>query len=287
MPWEVDPVTEQRLALADAVRTAGRPVAEAARRLGVSREAVVLGPRKLHAAPARAGGPTPPARTIAAILRRHGRPATRPRAQADAPPPQRFERPAPNDPWQLDHEGPPAILDDHSRHCLAPRPCTDMTYATTQAALWGLFGDVGPPAAIPCGNAFSARNTPVGLPAFDARLIRPGVEPIHGRGYHPQAQGKVERFNGTLQREVWPTARRDRLSHFASDLERWRPIYNAVRVVGQGGDIRWRRARVRVGAGLAGERARVVEAAAGLEVHHGTYHVRSVAGALLVPHRRA
>ena len=60
-----------------------------------------------------------------------------------------------------------------------------------------------------------------------------------------------------------------------------------VRVVGQGGDIRWRRARVRVGAGLAGERARVVEAAAGLEVHHGTYHVRSVAGALLVPHRRA
>ena len=377
MPWKVDPVTEQRLALIHAVRTAGLPVAEAARRFGVSRktafkwlarhdadpdgppadrsrrpatspgrtapdvEAVVLqardrwgwGPRKLHAVLARSGGPAPPARTVAAILRRHGRLAVRPPAPADAPPPQRFERPAPNDLWQLDYKGPIeverrrvaplAILDDHSRYCLALRPCPDMTYATTQAALWDLFGDVGLPVALLCDNAFSARNTPVGLSAFDARLIRLGVEPIHGRAYHPQTQGKVERFNGTLQRELWPTARRDLLSHFTADLDRWRPTYNAVRphealgdeppccrwresprrrppsvpevsypadaevrTVGQAGDISWHRARVLVGAGLAGERVRVVEADAGLEVYYGPYRVRSIAGALLVPHRR-
>src|SRR5437762_6721370 len=37
MPWKVDPVPEQRIALVHAVRTAGLSVAEAARRYGVSR----------------------------------------------------------------------------------------------------------------------------------------------------------------------------------------------------------------------------------------------------------
>jgi transposase InsO family protein len=262
MPWKVDPVPEQRTALVHAVRTAGLPVAEAARRYGVSRktafkwlarfdadpadpladrsrrpsaspartpaevEAAVLaardrwgwGPRKLHAVLKAEGRPAPPVRTIAAILRRHDRvAATAP--PADVPPPQRFERGAPNELWQLDFKGPLeverrrvsplAILDDHSRYCLALRPCVDQTYATVQAVLWDLFGDVGLPEALLCDNAFSARHTAVGLSAFDAWLIRLDIRPIHGRGYHPQTQGKVERFNGTLQRELWPTARRD------------------------------------------------------------------------------
>src|SRR5262249_42102795 len=122
--------------------------------------------------------------------------------------------------------------------------CTDMTFATVQAILWDLFGDVGLPEELLCDNAFSARNTAVGLSAFDARLIRLGVRPAHGWAYHPQAQGKVERFNGTLEREPWPVARRDRLAHFAADCERWRPVYNAVRPHEALGDeppvTRWR-----------------------------------------------
>lgn len=376
MPWKVDPVPEQRIALVHAVRTAGLPVAEAARRYGVSRrtaykwlarfdgdpaapladrsrrphaspsrtgadvEAIVLetrdrwgwGPRKLHALLKAEGRPAPPPRTIAAILRRHGRAATAPSA-ADAPPPQRFERGAPNELWQLDFKGPLeverrrvaplAVLDDHSRYCLALRPCSDMTYATVQAALWDLFGDVGLPEAILCDNAFRARNTAVGLSAFDAWLIRLGIRPVHGRPYHPQTQGKVERFNGTLERELWPRARRDLLEHFAADLERWRPVYNAVRphealgdeppasrwrpstrarpsavpevaypadaelrTVGQAGDIRYCRSRVLIGVGLAGQRVRVSEAGAHLEVHYGTHRVRHIATELLVPHGR-
>ena len=375
MPWKVDPVTEQRTALVHAVRVAGLPVAEAARRFGVSRrtahkwlarfdadpaappadrsrrphaspartpadvEAAVLeardrlgwGPRKLGAVLRAEGRPAPPARTIAAILRRHGRVAAA--APDAAPPPQRFQRDAPNDLWQLDFKGPVevgrrrvcplVVLDDHSRYCLALRPCADMTYATVQAVLWGLFGDVGMPEQLLCDNAFSARNTAVGLSAFDAWLIRLGVRPVHGRPYHPQTQGKVERFNGTLERELWPTARRDTPEHFAADCERWRPLYNAVRphealgdeppalrwrpsprprpatlpevaypadaelrTVGHAGDIRWRRARVLVGQGLAGQRVQVVEHEHDIEVYYGPHRVRHVAAALLGPHRR-
>jgi transposase InsO family protein len=374
MPWKVDPVPEQRIALVHAVRTAGLSVAEAARRHGVSRktafkwlarfdadpgappadrrrrprsspartppgvEAAVLeardrwgwGPRKLHARLKAEGRPAPPPRTIAAVLRRHGRVAAA--TAAAGPPPQRFERGAPNDLWQLDFKGPLeverrrvcplAVLDDHSRYCLALRPCADQTYATVQAALWDLFGDVGLPEAILCDNAFSARNTAVGLSAFDAWLIRLGVRPVHGRAYHPQTQGKVERFNGTLDRELWPAARRDLLAHFAADLERWRPVYNAVRphealgdeppalrwrpsprrrpasvpevtypagselrTVGQAGDVRWHRARVLVGQGLAGQRVRVVDSGAQVEVYYATHRVRCVAPALLTPGR--
>jgi transposase InsO family protein len=290
------------------------------------------GPRKLHAVLKAEGRPAPPARTIAAILRRHGRVAAA-APPADAPPPQRFERAAPNELWQLDFKGPLeverrrvvplAVVDDHSRYLLALRPCTDMTYATTQAILWDLFGDVGLPEQVLCDNSFSARNTPVGLSAFDAWLIRLGVRPIHGGFYHPQTQGKVERLNGTLEREVWPAARRDLMASFAADLERWRPIYNAVRpheslgdeppalhwrpserrrpaeppevsypagaetrVVGGGGDIRWHRSRVLIGAGLAGERVRVVELDSEIEVYYGTHRVRSIATALLAPDRR-
>lgn len=375
MPWKVDPVPEQRLALIHAVRTAGLSVAEAARRYGVSRktahkwlarhdadpdappvdrsrrpatnpartaeelERLVLeardrwgwGPRKLHARLRAEGRPAPPARTIAAILARHGR-VRRPAAEP-GPPPQRFERPGPNELWQLDFKGPLevqrrrvsplAVLDDHSRYCLLLRPCTDQTYATVQAALWEAFGEVGLPEALLCDNAFAARNTAVGLSAFDAWLIRLGIRPIHGRPYHPQTQGKLERFNGTLARELWPTARRDLLAHFAVDLERWRPVYNALRpheslgdeppafrwrpsprprpatvpevsypagselrVVGQAGDIRWRRARVLIGQGLAGQRVRVAEAEGHLEVYYGPHRVRHIATALLSPHQR-
>lgn len=304
-------------------------------------EAVVLGardrwgwgPRKLHAVLKAEGHPAPPPRTIAAILRRHGRAAGMGPPGPVAPPPQRFERAAPNQLWQLDFKGPLeverrrvvplSVLDDHSRYLLALRPCTDQTFATVEAVLWDVFGDVGLPEAVLCDNAFSARNTLVGLSGFDAWLIRLGIRPIHGRPFHPQTQGKVERFHGTLERELWPTARRDRLEHFAEDLERWRPVYNAVRPhqaigdeppacrwrpsarlrpasvpemsypadavlrkVGPGGEVRWHTARIQVGLGLAGEWARVIDRGEQVEVYYGTHRVRCVPEEVLREPRR-
>jgi transposase InsO family protein len=304
-------------------------------------EAVVLeardrygwGPRKLHAVLKAEGRPAPPPRTIAAILRRHGRAAVTGHPGPVAPPPHRFERDAPNQLWQLDFKGPLevdrrrvvplSVLDDHSRYLLALRPCADQTFATAQAVLWDVFGDVGLPEAVLCDNAFSARNTLVGLSGFDAWLIRLGIRPVHGRPFHPQTQGKVERFHGTLERELWPGARRDRLEHFAEDLERWRPVYNAVRPheaigdeppvcrwrpssrprpasvpevvypadavlrkVGPGGEIRWHTARIQGGLGLAGEWARVIDRGEQGEVDYGTHRVRCVPAEVLREPRR-
>ena len=283
------------------------------------------GPRKLRAAMLRQGLAAPPARTIAAILARHGR--TRPAPAEPGPPPQRFQRPAPDDLWQMDFKGPIevarrrvtplSVLDDHSRYLLALHPCYDMTHATAQAALWDLFGDVGLPAALLCDNAFSARNSGVGLSAFDGWLIRLGIRPAHGRPYHPQTQGKVERFHGTLQAELYPRVRRDAPEHFAADLQAWRPVYNAVRPHEALGDeppvTRWRPsdrrrpdrvpeaaypagstlrrvgqvgtsaggARVMLGRGLAGEPVRVEERDGSVEFYYCDVRVRCLSAAEL------
>ncbi len=174
------------------------------------------GPRMLRAVLAREGRPPAPARTVAAILARHGR--TRP-APPPGPPPRRFERPRPNELWQLDFKGPVevarrrhaplSVLGDHSRYLLCLRPCADMTFATVEAALRDLFGDVGMPEQVLCDNAFStAKNSCVGLTSFEAWRIRLGIRPAHGRPFHPQTQGKVERLHGTLEAELWPRALR-------------------------------------------------------------------------------
>lgn len=231
----------------------------------------------------------------------------------------------PNDLWQVDFKGlvrvgrqkvfPLTVLDDHSRYLLAADPCTDQTMATAWAVLWRVFGEVGLPAAVLCDNAFGTHNP--GIPTvswFDAQLLRVGVRPIHGRAYHPQTQGKVERFHGTLVREVWPTIRRDTLDHFAADLGRWRAeVYNpvrphealgdrppatrwrasprprpatmpvveyppeaVVRKVTPTGDITWHCARILVGRGLVGEWVRVEEADGDVVVRYGDHPVRRV-----------
>lgn len=199
------------------------------------------GPRKIHRlmrgeASLESSCPLPSVRTIATILRRHNRVGDFSRPQKEAAT-QRFERPAPNQLWQIDHKGtveigrqrytPLVILDDHSRYCLRLAPVADKTMATAWSILWDLLGEVGLPDSILTDNAFSGE---IGLSWFDARLVRLNINPIHGRPYHPQTQGKIERFNGTLDRELIDlSARRDRLDHFRSDSERWRRLYNTLR----------------------------------------------------------
>jgi transposase InsO family protein len=216
------------------------------------------GPRKIHFFLLRSGsppGPVPAVRTVADILRRHGRVpaggAPAPRAAG------RFERSAPNALWQVDFKGPVevdrrklmplSVVDDHSRYCLAYRPCADVTMDSAWDVLWDVFGDVGLPEQILADNAFNTMGTPrpAGISAFDAKLVRLGITPSHGRPYHPQTQGKVERLNGSSVRELIDfNARRDCREHFEADCRAWRGVYNTLRPHEALGDrppvTRWR-----------------------------------------------
>ena len=213
------------------------------RRVLLVRDRFNWGPRKIHFFLLRRGsppGPVPAVRTVADILRRHGRV---PAKDAPAPPAAtRFERSAPNALWQVDFKGPVevgrrrlmplSVIDDHSRYCLAYRPCADVTMDSAWAVLWDVFGDAGLPEQILADNAFNTMGTarPAGISAFDARLVRLGIRPSHGRPYHPQTQGKVERLNGSSVRELIDfNARRDSPEHFEADCRAWRGVYNTLR----------------------------------------------------------
>lgn len=281
------------------------------------------GPRKIHAVLRRESFcPLPALRTVANVLRRHGRVMPVEAAPAEV---QRFERAGPNELWQIDHKGPIevgqggarrkltplSVIDDHSRYALAFTPTTDRTMATTFSALWELFGEVGMPQAILCDNAFGSLGRP-GLSAFDAKLIRLGIKPLHGRPYHPQTQGKVEAFHGSVMRElVGHHARLDNIEYFAADCEAWRTVYNTqrpheglgdevpisrwrpserrrpamlpeveyepgsvLRKVSSPGLMRWRKARVSIGHGLIGQWVRVCEDDSGVTIYYADCPVR-------------
>jgi transposase InsO family protein len=286
------------------------------------------GARKIQRVLQQRDQPVASIRTTAAILKRHNRVGQKPPSEPEAV--TRFERPAPNDLWQLDHKGPVeigrrrymplAVLDDHSRYCLCFKPAPDVTMASTWAILWDVFGEMGLPLALLCDNAFSAS---VGLSWFDEKLVRLGIRPIHGRPYHPQTQGKVERLNGSATRELITfAARRDCVEHFDEDCLHWRWVYNTVRPheslgdmppvsrwtvsprrrpdtlptvryapgavlrkVTQVGDIYYHQTRILVGRSLSRQFVQIVEAEHDVAIYYSTHLVRVIAHDLLTGKR--
>jgi transposase InsO family protein len=167
------------------------------------------GGRKIHAA--LWGDQEAPicSRTVDRILARH---FPKKRRLVCAPSVQRFERESCNELWQVDFKGlglnPPSfrilsILDDRSRFlvdlCVVPKPTNEDVFH----AMWNIFGRWGLPEALLSDNEACFHTTGVKGPSFfEARLWRLGIRTPHGRPGHPQTQGKVERFHGTMQREL-------------------------------------------------------------------------------------
>jgi transposase InsO family protein len=181
----------------------------------------------------------PAASTITAILRRHGcldgPRAGQPRDW------QRFEHPAPNDLWQMDFKGhfgltsggrchPLTVLDDHSRYALGLIACPDEQTDTVRNALTALFGRYGLPRRMlmdngsPWGDDGSHPWTPLTV-----WLLRLGVAVSHGRPYHPQTQGKDERFHRTLTTEVLSRWTFSDLPDCQQRFDPWRQVYNHER----------------------------------------------------------
>jgi transposase InsO family protein len=196
------------------------------------------GGRKIAAWLSRQELPAPAPSTITTILARHGKlrapdaPVTRPW--------QRFVAAAPNDLWQLDFKGvvrletgnayPLSVLDDHSRFALGLFACPNQQQPTVQAHLTTLFARYGLPRRILSDNGppWGASGQD-GLTALEAWLIRRGIRSSHGRAYHPQTQGKVERFHGTLAAEALAGPRLRDLPSCQQRFDAWRDVYNLER----------------------------------------------------------
>ena len=175
--------------------------------------------------------------TITAILHRNGCIGGGERVRRDW---QRFEHPHPNDLWQMDFKGhfptgagrchPLTVIDDHSRFALGLQACTNERTETVRECLTAIFRTYGLPLRMlmdngsPWGSDSEHPHTPLTV-----WLMRLGIQVSHGRPYHPQTQGKDERFHRTLNAEVLQGR------HFADcaacqvSFDHWRHVYNAER----------------------------------------------------------
>ena len=179
----------------------------------------------------------PAASTITEILRRAGLLSLE-RPQRDF---QRFERAEPNELWQMDFKGhfelggggrchPLTVLDDHSRYSLVLQGCLNEVGATVQQGLTESFRRYGMPQRMLMDN---------GPPFGDSRenpwtpltvwLLRLGIRVSHGRPYHPQTQGKEERFHRTLKAEVLQGRVFRDIAECQERFDAWRPVYNYER----------------------------------------------------------
>lgn len=282
------------------------------------------GARKVHAfllARPDLPAPLPSDRTVGAVLARHGR------GRKPAPPEpatQRFERSAPQELWQADfmqdleiargRHDQLTVIDDHSRYLLAMDLVPDRSMATAWKVLWELFEQAGVPDTLLTDNGFGSTHTsPRTISWIEARLIRAGVRPVHGRHYHPQTQGKVERVHRTIREEFFCRAPRDDLDEYAHAATGWRSLYNTgrpheavgnrppitrwrpgprprpgtlpevhydpeavLRRVDERGQVRWHCHRILAGYGLAGQWVRVEDTGEELNLYYAAALARSI-----------
>lgn len=182
----------------------------------------------------------PPPSTVTAILHRHG--LITPAASAAAQHWQRFEHDSPNALWQIDFKGdfatgqgrcyPLTLLDDHSRFNLALQACPGVAASAVQPCLREVFQRYGLPMRINADNGApwgSPRLVGHGLSELSVWLIRLGIRVSHSAPYHPQTNGKIERFHRSLKAEVLAGRSFATLEQAQTAFERWRGVYNHER----------------------------------------------------------
>ena len=167
------------------------------------------GARKLAVLLGRQGVELPPS-TVHRILLRYGLVRD---ADRHVPATTRFERDHPNELWQMDFKGPKkwpksstalSVIDDHSRYVVALEATARPEGRLVQRHLIQAFEECGLPEAmlmdhgIPWWQAQSF----AGATYLSLWLIRQGIA-LHFSGIrHPQTQGKVERFHGSMERAL-------------------------------------------------------------------------------------
>jgi transposase InsO family protein len=198
-----------------------------------------IGAKKLKRILENKGKPAPAYSTINAILHRN-RLITKEASEA-ASAYVRFEKEYPNEMWQGDFKGhfgmvdknrchPLTVIDDKSRYCLCIDAKKDEKYPGVQVSMIKLFEEYGLPDTFLCdnGNPWGTSQS-IGYTNFEVWLMELGVLTKHGRIRHPQTQGKDERFNGSLKRELLKHKQIRDLSHAQAEFNEYRYFYNNER----------------------------------------------------------
>jgi transposase InsO family protein len=122
---------------------------------------------------------------------------------------QRFERRAPNQLWQMDFKspvgwgasaGPLSLLDDHSRYVIDLYGTWSTKAEPVKQRLIEAFESCGVPdeMLMDHGTPWWNMKSAAGWTWLSVWIMRQGIQ-LHFSGYrHPQTQGKVERFHGSL-----------------------------------------------------------------------------------------
>ena len=184
------------------------------------------GARKLRVLLAREGVQLP-RNTIHRILQRHDLIGPQERGTAAV---QRFERGQPNELWQMDFKGPKgwplpmgplSVLDDHSRYLIVLADNGSTLGEPVQVRLEEAFARCGLPEGMLMdhGTPWWSTRSISGRTHLSLWLMRQGIRLYWSGVRHPQTQGKVERFHGSLQR-AW-----ERRGVPAHDPQTWLDAY--------------------------------------------------------------
>jgi transposase InsO family protein len=187
----------------------------------------------------REGHPAPSTSTIRRILHTAGLVTPEPRKRPKSSY-LRFEATQPNETWQSDFTHWPLAdgtdieilnwLDDHSRLLLSCTAHNVVTGGLVVDTFTTTINEYGPPASTLTDNGLvyttrfrGSRN------AFEYLIAALGIQQKNGHPYHPQTQGKIERFHQTLKRWLARQPPAASLAELQHQLDRFRLIYNTQR----------------------------------------------------------
>jgi transposase InsO family protein len=185
------------------------------------------------------GAEVPALSTIHRVLWRRGfvvpQPQKRPRSSWT-----RFESDLPNETWQSDMthwhlDDDVAIeiinfIDDHSRAVLASVAVPVATAAEVVRIFFETVAIYGFPASVLSDNGAiytcAYRGSHTGM---EIELAQLGITFKHGKPYHPQTQGKVERYHLTLKKWLAKKPSVATLAELQAQIDRFVHIYNEER----------------------------------------------------------
>jgi transposase InsO family protein len=215
------------------------------------------GARTIHWHLRQSGAPVPALSTIHRVLRRRGaitpQPQKRPRSSWT-----RFESALPNETWQtdmthwhLDNERPVEIInfiDDYSRAVLASVAVPVATAPDVVRIFFATTAIYGFPASVLSDNGaiYTAayRGSHSGM---EIELAALGITFKHGKPYHPQTQGKVERYHLTLKKWLRKRPSAATIVELQAQIDRFVHIYNGTPAHRSGLSAHARLARARQG----------------------------------------